>query len=118
MNSLYSKELRDARISVRMKQVGSGRYREIINSIKEYIRSHLDTTILSWHITGIVPLLINVQDNILWSEIPVLFARLFIDIYFDSGCAEIGQNRTYQHNSQSIADHYYPRFHGFNGNEA
>ena len=69
MNSLYSKELRDARISVRMKQVGSGRYREIINSIKEYIRSHLDTTILSWHITGIVPLLINVQDNILWSEI-------------------------------------------------
>lgn len=69
MNSLYSKELRDARISVRMKQVGSGRYREIINSIKEYIRSRLDTTILSWHITGIVPLLINVQDNILWSEI-------------------------------------------------
>ena len=69
MNSLYSKELRDARISVRMKQVGSGRYQEIINSIKEYIRSHLDTTTLSWHITGIVPLLINVQDNILWSEI-------------------------------------------------
>ena len=69
MNSLYSKELRDARISVRMKQVGSSRYQEIINSIKEYIRSHLDTTILSWHITGIVPLLINVQDNILWSEI-------------------------------------------------
>ena len=69
MNSLYSKELTDARISVRMKQVGSGRYREIINSIKEYIRSHLDTTLLSWHITGIVPLLINVQDNILWSEI-------------------------------------------------
>ena len=69
MNSLYSIELRDTRISVRMKQVGSGRYQEIINSIKEYIRSHLDTTILSWHITGIVPLLINVQDNILWSEI-------------------------------------------------
>ncbi|MCR4322261.1 MAG: MMPL family transporter [Candidatus Brocadiaceae bacterium] len=69
INSLYSKELTDARISVRMKQVGSGRYQEIINSIKEYIRSHLDTTILSWHITGIVPLLINVQDNILWSEI-------------------------------------------------
>src|SRR3990170_2314631 len=69
MNSLYSKELRDARISVRMKQVGSSRYQEIINSIKEYIRSRLDTTILSWHITGIVPLLINVQDNILWSEI-------------------------------------------------
>lgn len=69
INSLYSKELRDARISVRMKQVGSSRYQEIINSIKEYIRSHLDTTLLSWHITGIVPLLINVQDNILWSEI-------------------------------------------------
>ncbi|HHT9107244.1 MAG TPA: efflux RND transporter permease subunit [Candidatus Wunengus sp. YC63] len=69
MNSLYSKELRDARISVRMKQVGSSRYQEIINSIKEYIHSHLDTTLLSWHITGIVPLLINVQDNILWSEI-------------------------------------------------
>lgn len=69
MNSLYSKELRDARISVRMKQVGSGRYREIINSIKEHMHTRLDTTILSWHITGIVPLLINVQDNILWSEI-------------------------------------------------
>ena len=69
VNSLYTKEHTAARISVRMKQVGSNRYQAVITSIKEYIHRHLDTTALSWHITGIVPLLINVQDNILRSEI-------------------------------------------------
>ncbi len=69
VNSLYTKGHTDARISVRMKQVGSNRYQAVIQSIKEYILRHLDTTALSWHITGIVPLLINVQDNILRSEI-------------------------------------------------
>ncbi|MEP9410786.1 MAG: MMPL family transporter [Candidatus Brocadia sp.] len=69
VNSLYAKGHTDARISVQMKQVGSSRYQAVIKSIKEYIHRHLDTTALSWHITGIVPLLINVQDNILRSEI-------------------------------------------------
>ncbi|MDG6026385.1 MAG: hypothetical protein E3K40_06660 [Candidatus Brocadia sp.] len=69
VNSLYTKEHTDARISVRMKQVGSNRYQAVIKSTQEYIHRHLDTTELSWHITGIVPLLINVQDNILRSEI-------------------------------------------------
>lgn len=69
VNCLYTKGNTDARISVRMKQVGSNRYQAVIHSIKEYIHRHLDTTTLSWHITGIVPLLINVQDNILRSEI-------------------------------------------------
>ncbi len=69
VNKLCTKEHTDARISVRMKQVGSNRYQAIIQSIQDYIQKHLDTTSLSWHITGIVPLLINVQDNILKSEI-------------------------------------------------
>ncbi|MFN3532879.1 MAG: efflux RND transporter permease subunit [Candidatus Brocadia sp.] len=69
VNSLYTKGHTDARISVRMKQVGSNRYQAVIRSIKEYIHRHLDTTVLSWHITGIVPLLISVQDNILRSEV-------------------------------------------------
>lgn len=69
VNSLYTKRHTDARISVRMKQVGSKRYQAVIKSVKGYIHRHLDTTALSWHITGIVPLLISVQDNILRSEI-------------------------------------------------
>ncbi len=69
VDRLYTEDLTNARISVRMKQVGSNRYQAIMNSIKEYIHKHLNTTVLSWHFTGIVPLLINVQENILWSEI-------------------------------------------------
>ena len=69
VNCLYTKDHTTARISVRMKQVGSNRYETIVKSIKEYIYKHLNTDILSWHITGIVPLLISVQDNILRSEI-------------------------------------------------
>lgn len=69
INNLYAKDQTTARVSVRMKQVGSSRYKAIISSVKEYIFQHLDTTGLSWHITGIVPLLISVQDNILRSEI-------------------------------------------------
>ncbi|MDN3514692.1 MAG: MMPL family transporter [Candidatus Brocadia sp.] len=78
VNRLYTKEHTDARISVRMKQVGSKRYQEVIRSIKEYIHRHLDTTALSWHITGIVPLLISVQDNILWSEIQSFSLAFFL----------------------------------------
>lgn len=66
---LYTEDHTNARVSVRMKQVGSNRYQTIIRSIKEYIHQHLNTTVLSWHVTGIVPLLITVQENILWSEI-------------------------------------------------
>ncbi len=76
--SLYTKEYTNARISVRMKQVGSNRYQLVIRSIKEYIHNHLDTTALSWHITGIVPLLINVQDNILRSEIQSFSLAFFL----------------------------------------
>ncbi|GAB63681.1 MAG: hypothetical protein DWB56_09485 [Candidatus Jettenia sp.] len=69
VHCLHTEGYTDARISVRMKQVGSNRYQTIIQSIKEHISQHLNTTALSWHITGIIPLLINVQDNILRSEI-------------------------------------------------
>ncbi|MEK7359340.1 MAG: MMPL family transporter [Planctomycetota bacterium] len=69
VSTLYANDYTSARTSVRMKQVGSNRYGEIVDSIKEFIKNKLDTKNLSWHITGIVPLMINVQDNILWSEI-------------------------------------------------
>lgn len=69
VGTLYANNYTSARTSVRMKQVGSNRYGEIVASTKEFIKNKLDTKDLSWHITGIVPLMINVQDNILWSEI-------------------------------------------------
>ncbi|MBV6519723.1 MAG: hypothetical protein DCC43_11665 [Candidatus Brocadia sp.] len=78
IHCLYTQDYTDARISVRMKQVGSNRYQSVIRSIKEYIHKHLDTTALSWHITGIVPLLINVQDNILRSEIQSFSLAFFL----------------------------------------
>ncbi|MCF6148693.1 MAG: RND family transporter [Candidatus Kuenenia sp.] len=81
VDTLYTQEHSGARVSVRMKQVGSNKYQSIIQSIKEFIRNHLNTASLSWHITGIVPLLINVQDNILWSEIQsfsLAFILMFI----------------------------------------
>ncbi len=78
VNSLYTRGYTDARVSVRMKQIGSNRYQAIIQSIKEYIHEHLNTAALSWHITGIVPLLINVQDNILWSEIQSFSLAFFL----------------------------------------
>ena len=78
VNSLYTQGYTDARISVRMKQIGSNRYQAIIQSIKKYIHEHLNTASLSWHITGIVPLLINVQDNILWSEIQSFSLAFFL----------------------------------------
>lgn len=78
IHSLYTKEHTGARISVRMRQVGSNRYQSVIGSIKEYIHKHLDTAALSWHITGVVPLLINVQDNILRSEIQSFSLAFFL----------------------------------------
>ncbi len=78
VDSLYTKDHTGARVSVRMKQVGSNRYQEVIQAIQEFIRRHLDTTALVWHITGIVPLLINVQDNILWSEVQSFSLAFFL----------------------------------------
>lgn len=81
VDTLYTQERSDARISVKIKQVGSNRYQSIIESIKEFIHTRLNTASLSWHITGIVPLLINVQDNILRSEIQS-FSLAFILMFF------------------------------------
>lgn len=69
MGSFFTGAYAGARISLRMKQVGSNRYQAIMKSIRGYINTHLNTRIVSWRITGIVPLLITIQDNILWSEI-------------------------------------------------
>lgn len=81
VDTLYTQEHSDARVSVRMKQVGSNRYQAIIESVKAFIDTRLNTASLSWHVTGIVPLLINVQDNILRSEIysfSLAFILMFI----------------------------------------
>ncbi|MGQ3683677.1 MAG: efflux RND transporter permease subunit [Candidatus Loosdrechtia sp.] len=93
VDCLYTKDLTNARISVRMKQVGSNRYKTIIESIKEYIQKHLNTAVLSWRITGIVPLLINVQENILWSEIwsfSIAFLLTFLSIAIALKSVKIG----------------------------
>ena len=93
MASLYESRVVDnfithnktsARISVRMKQVGSDRYDKILNRIKDYIDNNIPDNV-SMEITGVVHLLIKMQDYLLVSQIKTFslaFAIIFIVMIF------------------------------------
>lgn len=84
INSFYSQDETSARISLRMKQVGSNRYRGLVNQIREYIDKNLSDG-LRVNITGVVHLLIEMQDYLLMSQIKsfsLAFVVIFVAIIF------------------------------------
>ena len=84
VKSLYSKDYKQGRISVRMKNVSSSRYQEIMKNVKEYINTNFPLSI-SCTITGIVPLLMDMQGYLAMSQIKTFFLAfifIFISITF------------------------------------
>ncbi|MDR4499266.1 MAG: efflux RND transporter permease subunit [Candidatus Scalindua sp.] len=80
VKTLYSKDYEQGRISVRMRNVSSSRYQEIIKNIKKHINTNFPVTI-GCTITGIVPLLMDMQGYLAMSQIKTfLLAFIFIFI--------------------------------------
>lgn len=79
VRSLYTKDNNEGRISVRMECVGSSRYQEIINSIREYIGFNFPFDTICT-ITGIVPLLMDMQGYLVESQIKT-FSLAFVLIF-------------------------------------
>lgn len=80
VKTLYSKDCDEGRISVRMKNVSSSRYQEIMKDIKGYINGNVPVGI-GCTITGIVPLLMDMQGYLALSQIKTfLLAFIFIFI--------------------------------------
>lgn len=75
----HTPDNRVARISVRMKQVGSDRYGELMSNIEGYIDKDLSNN-LNVKITGVVHLLIEMQDYLLSSQIKT-FSLAFLIIF-------------------------------------
>ncbi|MGR3317529.1 MAG: efflux RND transporter permease subunit [Candidatus Anammoxibacter sp.] len=84
VDNLFNQDKTSARISVRMKQVGSDQYGKILDRIKDYIKNNIPENI-SMKITGVVHLLIKMQDYLLVSQIKTFslaFATIFIVMIF------------------------------------
>lgn len=79
VKSLYTNDNNEARVSVRMKNVGSARYQEIVRSIEQFIKSNFPLNI-DCAITGIVPLLMDMQGYLIESQIKS-FTLAFISIF-------------------------------------
>ncbi|MCP4975347.1 MAG: MMPL family transporter, partial [Maribacter sp.] len=79
VKSLYTKDYNEGRVSVRMKNVGSVRYETIVNDIERFIKVNFPLSV-SCAITGIVPLLMDMQGYLIGSQIKT-FTLAFIFIF-------------------------------------
>ena len=80
VNSFLNDDRTSARISIRMLQVGSDRYGEILRRIEGYVKSSVPDNMVV-RITGVVHLLIKMQEYLLESQIKTFslaFAVIFV----------------------------------------
>ncbi len=79
VKSLYTKDYNEGRVSVRMKNVGSSRYETIVNDIEGFVKVNFPLS-AGCAITGIVPLLMDMQGYLIESQIKT-FTLAFIFIF-------------------------------------
>ena len=92
VKSLYTEDYNEGRVSVRMKNVGSSRYKSIVNDIEGFIKVNFPLSV-SCAITGIVPLLMDMQGYLIESQIKTFtlaFVLIFICIGLLLKSARIG----------------------------
>ncbi len=92
VKSLYTKDYNEGRVSVRMRNVGSARYEEIVNDIEGFIKVNFPLSV-GCAITGIVPLLMDMQGYLIESQIKTFtlaFILVFISIALLLKSARIG----------------------------
>jgi len=92
VKSLYTEDNNEGRVAVRMKNVGSSRYQEIVENIEGFIKENFPLSI-GCTITGIVPLLMNMQGYLIESQIKTFtlaFILIFICIALLLKSARIG----------------------------
>ena len=92
VNSLYTEDYNEGRITVRIKNVGSSRYQEIVKNIEGFIKENFPLSI-GCAITGIVPLLMDMQGYLIESQIKTFtlaFILIFICIALLLKSARIG----------------------------
>ncbi|MBS1257449.1 MAG: hypothetical protein MAG551_00493 [Candidatus Scalindua arabica] len=82
VKSFYTEDNNEGRVTVRMRNVGSSRYRSIVNDIEGFIKVNFPLSI-GCTITGIVPLLMDMQGYLIESQIKTFtlaFILIFISI--------------------------------------
>ena len=92
VKSLYTENYHEGRVSVRMKNVGSSRYQAIVNDIEGFIKVNFPLNLVCT-ITGIVPLLMDMQGYLIESQIKTFtlaFILIFICIALLLKSARIG----------------------------
>ena len=92
VKSLYTEDYNEGRVSVRMKNVGSSRYQAIVNDIEGFITANFPLNVVCT-ITGIVPLLMDMQGYLIESQIKTFtlaFILIFICIALLLKSARIG----------------------------
>jgi len=92
VKSLYTEDYNEGRVTVRIKNVGSSRYQEIVKNTERFIKENFPLSIVC-AITGIVPLLMDMQGYLIESQIKTFtlaFILIFICIALLLKSARIG----------------------------
>ncbi len=92
VKSLYTEDYNEGRISVRMKNVGSSRYKAIVNDIEGFIKNNFPLSV-GFTITGIISLIMDMQGYLIESQIKTFtlaFVLIFICIALLLKSARIG----------------------------
>lgn len=92
VKSLYTEDYNEGRVTVRMKNVGSSRYQDIVKNIEGFIKVNFPLSI-GCTITGIVPLLMDMQGYLIETQIKTFtlaFILIFICIALLLKSARIG----------------------------
>ncbi|NOG83109.1 MAG: RND family transporter [Planctomycetes bacterium] len=79
VKSLYTEDYNEGRITVRMKNVGSSRFREIVNEIEGFVTANFPLSV-GCTITGIVTLIMEMQGYLIESQIKT-FSLAFILVF-------------------------------------
>ncbi len=77
VKSLYTADYNEGRVSVRMKNVGSSRYEMIVNDIEGFIKQNFPSRV-GCAITGIVPLIMDMQGYLIVSQIKTFALAFFL----------------------------------------
>ncbi|GAX59291.1 exporters of the RND superfamily [Candidatus Scalindua japonica] len=92
VKSLYTEDHNEGRVSVRMQNVGSSRYKSIVNDIEGFIKVNFPLSV-GCTITGIISLIMDMQGYLIESQIKTFtlaFVMIFICIALLLKSARIG----------------------------
>ena len=116
VKSLYTEDNNEGRVTVRMKNVGSSRYKEIVENIEGFIKVNFPLSI-GCTITGIVPLLMDMQGYLIESQIKTFTLAFILILHMYRLIIEISKDWHDEYDTKPYSHCYYTGCYGISGHK-